>query len=136
MPVVILVKKTRIPGPVDYDEIREKFRPGHADFTYYEKYGIRDHRGGGRSSGRETVGKSLRDAVAMKFLSERGNTVFRKGSSKSTARRVPFAVEQEIRAARDAGDSVGGIAEIHRKGVPAVPGTRCSGNWTRQLPDR
>src|ERR1700752_4588673 len=54
--------------PGAYDEMREKFRPSHADFTYQEKYGIRDHRGGGRSSARETVGRVAAGAIAKKIL--------------------------------------------------------------------
>jgi chorismate synthase len=52
----------------DYDELREKFRPGHADYTYWTKYGIRDHRGGGRSSARETAMRVAAGAIARKIL--------------------------------------------------------------------
>ncbi len=55
----------------DYDDIRDKFRPGHADFAYQLKYGIRDHRGGGRSSARETVMRVAAGAIAKKYLSTR-----------------------------------------------------------------
>ena len=54
--------------PGAYDEMREKFRPSHADFTTQAKYGIRDHRGGGRSSARETIGRVAAGAVARKIL--------------------------------------------------------------------
>lgn len=54
--------------PKDYDNLRDKFRPGHADYTYQEKYGIRDHRGGGRSSARETVARVAAGAIAHKIL--------------------------------------------------------------------
>ena len=50
----------------DYSEIRDKFRPGHADFTYLEKYGVRDYRGGGRSSARETAARVAAGAIARK----------------------------------------------------------------------
>ena len=53
----------------DYGDIKEKFRPGHADYTYYEKYGIRDYRGGGRSSARETAMRVAAGAIARKVLS-------------------------------------------------------------------
>lgn len=56
----------------DYSNIAEIFRPGHADFGYWEKYGIRDYRGGGRSSGRETIGRVAAGAVASKVLSQLG----------------------------------------------------------------
>ena len=52
----------------DYGDIKDKFRPGHADFTYMEKYGIRDYRGGGRSSARETAMRVAAGAVARKVL--------------------------------------------------------------------
>src|SRR3954468_3222398 len=52
----------------DYDDIKSKFRPGHADYTYWAKYGIRDHRGGGRSSARETASRVAAGAVARKIL--------------------------------------------------------------------
>ena len=56
--------------PKDYSEIKDKFRPGHADYTYYHKYGIRDYRGGGRSSARETVMRVASGAIAKKYLRE------------------------------------------------------------------
>ena len=55
----------------DYDKIKDQFRPGHADFTYFKKYGRRDYRGGGRSSARETVMRVAAGAIARKFLAER-----------------------------------------------------------------
>lgn len=55
----------------DYDKIKDRFRPGHADYTYQQKYGFRDYRGGGRSSARETVVRVAAGAIARKFLAER-----------------------------------------------------------------
>src|ERR1700728_2549358 len=52
----------------DYDDIRDKFRPGHADYTYWAKYGVRDYRGGGRQSARETASRVAAGAVARKIL--------------------------------------------------------------------
>jgi chorismate synthase len=101
----------------DYEEFREKFRPGHADFTYWEKYGIRDHRGGGRSSGRETIGRVAAGAVAVKYLSAQGITV--KGSIIAVHGKTdPGEIQQEILSAKEAGDSVGGIVEITAQGCP------------------
>src|SRR5512144_2596016 len=54
----------------DYEKIRDRFRPGHADYTYQQKYGFRDTRGGGRSSARETVMRVAAGAVARKYLAE------------------------------------------------------------------
>ena len=59
----------------DYSNIASVFRPGHADYTYEEKFGIRDYRGGGRSSGRETIGRVAGGAVASKILAELGVTI-------------------------------------------------------------
>ncbi|MDD6789009.1 MAG: chorismate synthase [Lachnospira sp.] len=62
--------------PADYSQIAEVFRPGHADFTFQQKYGIRDYRGGGRSSGRETAARVAAGAVAAKLLAHFGIRVF------------------------------------------------------------
>jgi len=102
----------------DYAEIREKFRPGHADFTYQEKYGIRDYRGGGRSSGRETLGRVAAGAVAMKLLAGMGISVTGRIVSVH-GKTDPDEIEREILAAKEAGNSVGGIAEIIARGCPA-----------------
>jgi chorismate synthase len=102
----------------EYEEIREKFRPGHADFTWQEKYGIRDHRGGGRSSGRETIGRVAAGAVALTYLSEYGITVTGKillVHGKTT----PEEIEREIISVKETGDSVGGIVEITAAGCPS-----------------
>src|SRR5437667_7775756 len=56
----------------DYGDIKEKYRPGHADFTFDAKYGFRDYRGGGRSSARETLGRVTAAAIAKKLLAEQG----------------------------------------------------------------
>jgi chorismate synthase len=102
----------------DYEELREKFRPGHADFTYQEKYSIRDHRGGGRSSGRETLSRVAAGAVAMKYLAEQGITIT--GTiSEVHGRTLPAQIEKEILAAKSAGDSVGGIVQVTAIGCPA-----------------
>ena len=55
----------------DYSNIKDKFRPGHADFTYFKKYGIRDHRGGGRSSARETAARVAAGAIAKVVLQKK-----------------------------------------------------------------
>ena len=117
MPIAMIVRNqdTR---PGDYDALKDVFRPGHADITYQKKYGIRDHRGGGRSSGRETVGRVAAGAVAMKFLAGQGISItgmILKVHGKTTLREI----EQEILAAKECGDSVGGIAEIVASGCPA-----------------
>lgn len=67
-PISILVRNFDVHSQ-DYEKIKDTFRPSHADFTYEMKYGIRDYRGGGRSSGRETIGRVIAGAVARKVLS-------------------------------------------------------------------
>jgi chorismate synthase len=116
-PVAVIVRN-RDARPGDYGELRELFRPGHADFTFHEKYGIRDHRGGGRSSGRETLGRVAAGALAMKYLAMHGITVAGRMVSVH-GKTEPETMEAEILAAKNAGDSVGGIAEIVAKGCPA-----------------
>ncbi len=116
-PIALLVRN-RDTQSKDYEAIREKFRPGHADFTYKAKYGIRDYRGGGRSSGRETVGRVAAGAVALKYLAGRGIAVTGRIVSVH-GKTVPKEIEQEILAAKADGDSVGGIAEIVATGCPA-----------------
>jgi chorismate synthase len=116
----------------DYDALRDLFRPGHADFTYHEKYHIRDHRGGGRSSGRETLGRVAAGAVAMKYLRARGITIT--GKIKEVhGRSLPEEIKQEILAAKNAGDSVGGIAEIVVSGCPAGLGDPVFGKLDAQV---
>lgn len=68
-PIALLIENTDA-RPGDYTDIAEKFRPGHADYTYWKKYGIRDHRGGGRSSARETTMRVAAGAIARKYLQE------------------------------------------------------------------
>ena len=116
----------------DYDALRDVFRPGHADFTYQEKYHIRDHRGGGRSSGRETLGRVAAGAVAMKYLSARGITIMGK-IQEVHGKASPEEIEWEILAAKNAGDSVGGIAEIVVSGCPAGLGDPVFGKLDAQV---
>jgi len=117
MPVALMVRNENQQSK-DYEELREKFRPGHADFTYREKYGIRDHRGGGRSSGRETLSRVAAGAVAMKCLAARGIMIT--GTiSEGHGKTRPAEIEKEILAAKAAGDSVGGIVQVTANGCPA-----------------
>jgi chorismate synthase len=73
-PIAILIRNTGHRSE-DYEDLRKFYRPGHADWTWEAKYGFRDHRGGGRSSGRETVGRVAAGAVARRFLTESGIAV-------------------------------------------------------------
>jgi chorismate synthase len=115
-PIAMMVRNNDTQSK-DYESLREVFRPGHADYTFQEKFGIRDHRGGGRSSGRETIGRVAAGALALKFLSEKGITI----AGRIVAvhgKTDPQEIEREILAAKEAGDSVGGIVEIMAKGCP------------------
>lgn len=124
--------------PQDYSALRDLFRPGHADYTYYAKYGVRDYRGSGRSSGRETVGRVAAGAVARRVLEGAGARIRaytvqvggRVARGRDLARAEENAVrcpdpeaatlmEQDILAAREAGDSLGGVVEILAEGVPS-----------------
>jgi len=73
-PIGLLIRNTDQRSK-DYGEIKDKFRPGHADITYFEKYGLRDYRGGGRSSARETAMRVAAGAVARKLLLESGVSI-------------------------------------------------------------
>jgi len=121
----------------DYDNVKDLFRPGHADFTYYHKYGIRDYRGGGRSSARETAARVAGGAIAKLMLKELGITIQSglcevdgiKGkiqdfehakTSKLYALdpTVEAAQEAAILQAKEAHDSVGGVVLTTATGVP------------------
>lgn len=143
-PILIMVRNEDIDSS-KYEALRNTPRPGHADLTYELKYGIRDWRGGGRSSARETMGRVAAGAVAKKILAIHdidvlGHVVelggirakpanieeIRENTEKNPVRCADLdaAVEMEamIHAARSEGDSVGGIVEIVGIGVPAGAG--------------
>ena len=122
----------------DYTKIKDLFRPGHADFTYLAKYGIRDWKGGGRSSGRETAARVAAGAVAKKILAERkikviaytlavGDITAKKidlNAIESNIVRCPDSAQaelmiQKIQEVRKRGDSIGGIVEAVVQGCPA-----------------
>jgi chorismate synthase len=120
-----------------YEPLRDMFRPGHADYTYWAKYGHRDHRGGGRSSARETWGRVAAGAIARKILASVGAEVygfvreiggiemktFDREQIEQNIVRCPDPVAAEkivdaIMAAKAEGDSLGGIVEVRATGVP------------------
>ena len=130
----------------DYDNLKEVFRPSHADYTYYNKYGIRDHRGGGRSSARETISRVVAGALAKLALKEMwnvditaytsqvGDIVLDKPSdeldlrlAETNAVRCPDPVlaeqmEQLILQVKSEGDTIGGVVSCVVKGCPAGVG--------------
>ena len=81
----------------DYGTIAETFRPGHADYTYWQKYGIRDYRGGGRSSARETAARVAAGAIARKWLNEKFGVVIRGYMSQMGEIEVPFGSWDDVR---------------------------------------
>jgi chorismate synthase len=136
-PVAMVVRNTDARS-TDYEALKDVFRPGHADYVYWEKYGVRDHRGGGRASGRETVGRVAAGALAKAGLATVGVAIaggtVQVGEVRAEARdwsqveknpvRCPDAAAAEkmaerIARARDGKDSVGGVVEVVANGVPA-----------------
>lgn len=97
--------------PEDYSQYEGKFRPNHADYTYYAKYGIHDFRGGGRASARETVSWVAAGAICRQWLDRFGISV--------SARLVETG---NIEDAASRGDSVGGVVEGHIEGLPTGVG--------------
>jgi chorismate synthase len=143
VPVTILVPN-KDQHSKDYNNLKSVYRPGHADFTYEKKYGRRDHRGGGRSSARETVVRVAAGAVAKKMLSHLGEKISITGYTKQVGDIIadiqdPSLITQSmvetnavrcpdkpaakkmislIDKVRQEGDSIGGIAEIVAIDVP------------------
>ena len=127
----------------DYESIKNKFRPGHADYTYFQKYGIRDYKGGGRQSARETAARVAAGAIARitlnKFLGKKFKVVGgvvqlgllgcnKKKWDEKVIRKNPFFCpdknsiklwEKYLLAVRKAGSSCGAIVELRASGVPA-----------------
>ena len=110
----------------DYEEIACCYRPNHADYTWEAKYGIRDPRGGGRASARETVARAIAGGIALQALNHLGITI----ESSIVGPRLGVAEIQE--AAKD-GDTLGGIIECMVKGVPAGLGEPLFGKLHAQL---
>jgi chorismate synthase len=123
----------------DYAEIARKFRPGHADYTYWRKYGVRDPRGGGRASARETLVRVAAGAIAKKWLAARYGVQVRGHLAQLGPHRVAFrdwaavdanpffaadagavpALEEFMDALRESGDSCGARVNVVASGVPA-----------------
>ncbi len=121
----------------DYEALRDVFRPGHGDFTYQAKYGLRDHRGGGRAAARETVARVAAGGVAQKVLDRENIRVLAytlelggvraQNLEESTIWYNPFfcpdpeaveAMAQRIKEVKALGDSLGGVVEVRVKGCP------------------
>jgi chorismate synthase len=136
-PIALLIRNTDQRSK-DYGTIAESFRPGHADYTYWQKYGIRDYRGGGRSSARETAARVAAGAIAKKWLNERFGVTVRGYLMQLGEVLVPFnswddvpnnaffapnasvvpALEDYMDALRKSGDSIGAKLAVVASGVP------------------
>ncbi len=136
----------------DYEEIKDKFRPGHADYTYFAKYGIRDYRGGGRSSARETAMRVAAGAIARKIIPDIKiyGYMVQLGERKIDPRKLdlsqinknPFYCPDKKAAAqwedylddvRKSGSSVGAVVEIIAENVPAGLGAPLYGKLDAEL---
>ena len=107
----------------DYDHLRDVYRPSHADYTWQMKYGIRDHRGGGRASARETLSRVVAGAFAMQALRLLGIDII------ATARQA----DEELEHAREQGDTLGGAISCTITGVPAGLGEPVFGKLSSAL---
>ncbi len=136
-PISMLIRNTNVRSS-DYDALRDVYRPGHADYTYDAKYGFRDHRGGGRSSARETAARVAAGAVARQVLAPLGVTfvawtqrladleaqVIDERTIEDNPMRCPdpavaAQMVELVEAARRDRDSLGGVVEVRARGVPA-----------------
>lgn len=137
----------------DYGDIKDKYRPGHADFTYIEKYGIRDYRGGGRSSARETAMRVAAGGVARKILGENikiNGAMVQMGNKKinpanwdnNQINQNPFWCPDEemvpewekyLDQIRKSGSSIGAVIEVRASGVPAGLGAPIYGKLDGDL---
>jgi chorismate synthase len=135
-PISLLIRNEDVDSS-SYEEWKEVFRPGQADFTYQAKYGIRDYRGGGRASARETVGRVAAGAVAKKILEKESIEIFgctvelggiqaekvnfeeiERNFLRCPDRNAAISMEKKIEEAKLQGDSLGGIVEILVRGCP------------------
>ena len=150
-PIALMIENTDQRSK-DYSEIKDKFRPGHADFTYEAKYGLRDYRGGGRSSARETAARVAAGAVARKIMPDvkvRGalvqmgpHKVDRAAWDWDEVGRNPFFCPDKAKAEffaeylddiRKRGSSIGAVIEVVAEGVPAGLGAPIYGKLDSDL---
>jgi len=151
-PVALLIRNTDARSK-DYTEIARTFRPGHADYTYWHKYGVRDPRGGGRSSARETTMRVAAGVIAKKWLSGHHGVRVRgylRGLGELTPNHFDWAtvesnpffwpdaamveqLERYINALRKSGDSVGARVDVVAEGVPPGWGEPVYGKLDAEL---
>ena len=135
-PISLIIRNKDVDSAA-YEKLRDIFRPGHVDLTYAKKYGIRDHRGGGRASGRETVARVAAGAIAKKVIFREGieviaytlelggisaETISLAEIGKNTLfcpdQKAAQRMEKRLKEARKGGDSLGGIVAIMVRGCP------------------
>ena len=151
-PIALLVRNTDARSK-DYDRIAEQFRPGHADYTYWQKYGVRDPRGGGRASARETTMRVAAGVIAKKWLGQRHGVLVRgylaqlgailpQACEWSAVDANPFfwpdaaqvpALEAHMDALRKSGDSVGARIDVIADGLPPGWGEPVYGKLDAEL---
>ncbi len=158
-PIAVIIRNTDHHSH-DYNDLREVYRPGHADWTWQAKFGVRDHRGGGRSSGRETAGRVAAGAIAKAVLAEHGVSIrawvssidgiaapapdalnFSLDAAEANPLRLPCAESSQtyqkilarIEALKQEGDSAGGIVACAARGVPAGLGEPVFGKLDARL---
>ena len=124
-PIGFIIRNTDARS-ADYEDIAECYRPNHADYTWEKKYGIRDPRGGGRASARETVARVVAGGIAIQALNSLGITI-------ESHIEDEVALEQAIADASHEGDTLGGIIGCVVKGVPAGLGEPLFGKLHAQL---
>ena len=116
-PIAFLIRN-RDARPEDYEALKHSFRQGHADSTYAAKYGIRDWRGGGRASARETAARVVAGNIAAQMLAEQGITI-QAQLVQVGAETAPELFDELIRRYQAEGDSIGGIIRCQVTGLPA-----------------
>jgi len=151
-PIALLIRNTDARSK-DYNELKDVFRPGHADYTYWQKYGIRDHRGGGRASARETTMRVAAGVIAKKWLAEKHDVAVRGWLAQlgpltpnafdwGVIETNPFfwpdasmvvELEQYIDALRKSGDSIGARVNVVADNVPVGWGEPIYGKLDGEL---
>lgn len=119
-PIAFLVRNINIRS-ADYADLQHIYRPGHADYTYQLKYGIRDANGGGRASARETVARVIAGSIAKQLLSQQGITVVAHVAQVGTETTIQ-GISRILKETATAGDSIGGIVACTVQGLPAGVG--------------
>ena len=119
-PIAFLIRN-KDARPEDYEALKHSYRVGHADRVYEQKYGIRDYRGGGRASARETAARVVAGCIAKQQLAQRGIAI-RTSLVQVGAETNPDKFVETISAYQKEGDSIGGIIECRINGLPAGVG--------------